>query len=240
MSQDARFKELLNLHLDHRLGAEDACELERMLKSSPELRRTFRSYALMQRGCSELFRRSEADAPAPDALVRALRDVEARMQPRPLRRERFAGWATWTATAGVAAAVALMVARVSRPVGIADGSRESSPVLAASNPVTPLTAGFVSTAVVVPRHAALPSHLTLAALGIQPERGEPASLSRWTPPTEQTEVAELAQASEPVWARATLAGSTTSMPAHFNGRPINVWAAQSGVQVQNASFTFER
>lgn len=237
MSQDARFKELLNLHLDHRLGAEDACELERMLKSSPELRRTFRSYALMQRGCTELFRRSEADAPAPDALVRALRDVEARMRPQAARRERFAGWATWTATAGVAAAVALMVARVSRPAGIADGARESSPVLVASNPVAPLAAGFASTTVVAPRHAALPSHLTLAALGIQPERGEPASLSRWTPPAEG---ADLAQATEPVWARATLAGSETAMPAHFNGRPINVWAAQSGVQVQNASFTFER
>jgi anti-sigma factor RsiW len=36
---DARFKELLNLHLDHRLSADEAHELEQALKADPVRRR---------------------------------------------------------------------------------------------------------------------------------------------------------------------------------------------------------
>src|SRR5690606_36887565 len=107
-------------HLDHRLSAEEARELEQALQSNPERRRIFRGYALMQRGCAELFRRSASDAPGPDALVRALREAEARMTERSQRRTTIWGWSTWGATAGFAALVTLLVARVSQPGMVAN------------------------------------------------------------------------------------------------------------------------
>lgn len=241
-----RFKELLNLHLDHRLSAEDARELEHMLRASPELRRTFRNYALMQRGCAELFRRSASDAPAPDSLVRALRDAEARMQARSQRRAAIWGWSTWGATAGMAALVALVVARVSQPTMIADEG-QSSQVARADQPARPVAlaaTGPVMDAPILVRQASLPQHLTLAALGIAPERGDSPALSRWQATEEQLARIESSQ-SYPAWAQAGQSGSSewaggAASGSQFSGRPINVWAAQAGAQVQTASFTFER
>lgn len=240
--KDARFKELINLHLDHRLTAAEARELEQALQSDPERRRVFRGYALMQRGCAELFRRSTLDAPAPDSLVRALREAEARMSERSQRRTAIWGWGTWGATAGVAAIVTLMVARVSQPgiiAGQPEHGGESTPaVLASDGRSSPSTLGPRS-------RGGLPPHLTLAALGISPETDASQSVARWHL-SEDSARGEPHLASVPAWAN--LNGGTEWQPtglvqAQFTGRPINAWATtnvQGGAQFQSASFSFER
>lgn len=250
--KDARFKELLNLHLDHRLSANEARELERMLQTDPELRRTFRSYAMMQRGCAELFRRSSNDAPAPDALVEALREAEARMNAKSDRRAVFLGWGTWGATAGMAALVALVVARVSQPSVVADaGPGESARTVAAVTPAIAALAQVKSASALSGlgvRQTSLPAHLTLAALGIAPERAETASpsVSRWQMTEEQHARLDLAASQASAWmnsspsASASVWNGSALSAAQFNERPINAWGAQSGPQLQAASYTFER
>ncbi|MBC8010684.1 MAG: hypothetical protein H7067_11380 [Burkholderiales bacterium] len=251
--KDTRFKELLNLHLDHRLTANEARELERMLQTDPELRRTFRSYAMMQRGCAELFRRSACDAPAPDALVCALRDAEARMTAQSERRTAFLGWGTWGATAGMAALVALVVARVSQPTVVADaGSDERVPNTASMVPgvmlLTSAAPVAVAVAPVVAPRKGLPAHLTLAALGIAPERAEASSssVSRWQMTEEQHARLDLAASQASAWMSNSPSASASEWSgaalsaAQFNERPINAWGAQSGLQLQAASYTFER
>jgi anti-sigma factor RsiW len=250
--KDTRFKELLNLHLDHRLNAHEARELERMLQADPELRRTFRSYAMMQRGCAELFRRSSNDAPAPDALVQALREAEARMTAKSDRRAVFMGWGTWGATAGMAALVALVVARVSQPSVVAEAEPGATPstVAAAASPaiaaLSQVKSGSVLPVMGV-RQSSLPAHLTLAALGISPERGETSpSVSRWQMTEEQHARLDLAASQASAWMSSSPSSSASVWSgaalstAQFNERPINAWGGQSGPQLQAVSYTFER
>jgi hypothetical protein len=246
---DARFKELLNLHLVHRLNADEAHELEQVLQTDPARRREFRHYAVLERGCAELFRRSASDAPAPDSLVRALRAAEARMSARDERRLVVWGWGTWGATAGMAALVALVVARVSQPVFVAveDGksadASSATPSLALATNSAPVSPPYVS------RRSALPAHLTLAALGIASEQGEPDSSmsSRWQA-TDEQQVARLdnsAAAHAASWMTASTGSvsewsGASASAAQFSGRPINAWGTQSGFQAQSAAYTFER
>ncbi len=49
--KDAEFIELLNLYLDHEIGAEDAKRLEAEVRRSPERYRTYREYCQMQKAC---------------------------------------------------------------------------------------------------------------------------------------------------------------------------------------------
>jgi hypothetical protein len=248
-----RFKELLNLHLDHRLSKDEAHELDQALRSDPVLMRKFRSYMAMQHGCAELFRRSAADAPAPDALVKALRQAEARMQQEPRRRAPIFGWGAWSATAGMAAVVTVIAVRVSQPSLVSVASNDSgaaSPTKLASADGSSIrvTNGEPARVVILGPSQALPEHLTLAALGISPERTERPALSRWQQAEDEAIRAE-ANASEtlawmpggtaatsPAWSR-----SSTLAATHFSPRPINAWNGQSGgAQFQNASFTYER
>lgn len=247
---DTRFKELVNLHLDHRLNTEEARELEQAL-TEPARRREFRHYTALQRGCAELFRRSAADAPAPDLLVRALRDAEARMSARSQRRLAAWGWGTWGTTAGVAAMVALVIARVSQPTLVAVAVKETPAPAPAAKPINAVFAS--NSSLPAPAYAkarsALPEHLTLAALGIASEQGEPTSaISRWQP-TEEPQVARLESTANRsnTWmdgsavVAAEWNGSTVSA-TQFAGRPINAWVGQtgSGYQFQTAAYTFER
>lgn len=247
--KDTRFKELLNLHLDHRLTTEEARELGQALKTDPARLRTFRSYAAMQRGCSELFRRSAEDAPAPEALLQALRDAEARMREKSERGEFVRGWKTWGVTAGAAAMVVLVVARVSQPTMVADSSATSgestgsnSPLLAVANAER---AGASSDR--VSRSSSLPPHLTLAALGINPEQSQGTSLSRWQITEESYSRLDGSHA-YPTWAQASAAleaewRGMAIANAEFSARPINAWSSQSqdgASAFQPASFTFER
>lgn len=236
-----RFKELLNLHLDHRLTVAEASELELALRD-PERRRVFRSYAAMQRGCAELFRRSAEDSPAPDALLVALRQAEGRMRNSPDRRQSGWAWQTWGAGAGVAALLAVVVVRVNQPVMVAvePASPSPKPVVVA---VAPAPAIAPAPALVRVR---MPDHLTLAALGIAPDSHPHPSLSRWAESEPASAAYNLASTSETVWVPEVSAAELESWnrprasATSFSGRPINAWASQSGIQVQNASYTFER
>jgi hypothetical protein len=241
MIDNAKFKELLSLHLDHRLSAEEAALLERVLAADPARRRTFQSYAAMQRGCAELFRRSAADAPAPDALVRALRQAESRMGRRPAP---FVGWRTWGVPVGLAAAVALIVARVSQPALVVNTDSAPEPTARLARETAAPVPVLVAEAVPQRAQVRVPEHLTLAALGIATERGATGSLSRWSDAVEvvseesapdliSTWEAEVSASTLTEWGRA-------AAPREFSGRPINAWAGQSGYQVQGASYTFER
>lgn len=244
--KDTRFKELLNLHLDQRMTDAEASELELAIQQNAEQRRIFRSYSLMHQGCAELFRRSESDAPAPDALVLALREAEARMGDKHARRALVLGWGTLGATAGVAALVALVVARISQPTMIAEATPEmnleAGTLIALA--VTEDVSGSRSNQSVVTRRA-LPAHLTLAALGIAPEPSEVLSLSRWQLTNDAS--VRLAAIETPVWMQSNSSaegslwtgGPTTVAP--FSARPINDWGAQlNSSPFQTASFTFER
>ncbi len=245
MIDDAKFKELLNLHLDHRLSAEEAALLERALAADPARRRTFQSYAAMQRGCAELFRRSAQDAPAPDALVRSLRQAEDRMVRRAGRAAPVVGWRTWGVPVGLAAAVALVVARVSQPALVVNTDAVPEPTVRLARQAAAPAPLLVAEAAPARAHVRVPEHLTLAALGIAPERGASGSLSRWSEGPEVVREESgpiLASTWEPDVSASTLAewNRAASAPREFSGRPINAWAGQSGYQVQGASYTFER
>jgi len=242
MIDDKKFKELLNLHLDHRLSAEEAALLERALAADPQRRRTFQSYAAMQRGCAELFRRSSLDAPAPDALVQALRQAESRMG---RRSAPVVGWRTWSVPLGLAAAVALVVARISLPT-------TAVKIAAVSETATPLVQPVVAPAAVLLAEAAtmrppvrLTEHLTMAAQGISQERASVGGFSRWSDTvavvSEESGPA-LGASWEPEVSAATLSdwNHAASTPRAFSSRPINAWSGQSGYQVQAATYTFER
>ncbi len=242
MIDDAKFKELINLHLDHRLGEADAALLERVLAADPARRRTFNSYVALQRGCAELFRRSASDAPAPDALLRSLRRAEARIEGR---SAPTVGWRVWGVPVGLAAVVALVVARVSQPTLVVktDSAPGVEGRLARQEALPAPTQNVrVAEARVAVR---VPEHLTLAALGIAPERGSSASLSHWSQDSEGGREESLIH---PVAGWETEVGASTlgdwsravAAPREFSGRPINAWAGQSGYQLQGASYTFER
>jgi hypothetical protein len=244
---DQRFKELLNLHLDHRLTAGEARELEDTLRTDPARAKTFRAYQRMQAGCSALFQRSAADAPAPQALVLALRQAEDRMRAKAERREVVIGWGTWGATAGVAALVALVVARVSQPglhsvrVAEADASPAEPRTVAQRVTSAPVSAAVISSTV-APQ--GLPQHLTLAALGITAEAGDTAALSRWQTTEESLARVALAQSEAPGWMQNAPSASTAwpgSTATHFGTQRINAWGGQGGgATFQTVGYTFER
>ena len=255
---ETRFKELLNLHLDHRLSAEEAAELERAMQEQPALKRRLRAYEIMNMGCAELFRRSEADAPAPDALVRALRQAEERMGAKRERRAMVQGWLTWGTAAGAAAVVALMVARVTQPAAGPQSPMASTDAVRSAQYEQVALASTVSQPTREPaslasghRRGALPEHLTLVALGITPQSSQAnTSSADWPSSLESDSSARaLASVEAPTgW----MAAARTSSPAAWNApravsaamfsnRPLSGGSSgSSGFQVQTAGYTFER
>jgi hypothetical protein len=253
---ETRFKELLNLYLDHRLSPEEARELERALAEQPSLRRRLRSYEIMHRGCAELFRRSEQDAPAPDVLVEALRRAEQRIVLKNERRATLQGWLTWGTAAGAAAVMALMVAKISQPGAptVATAPTGASLQVASVPAATSRSVGAAEAqardtlrlrADALALRNGLPEHLTLAALGIAPEsQVARTSLANWTAEVEAQTRVNSAQVETAGWMQAarrpempTSANATSS----FSARPLSGWGqSSSGFQVQTAGFTFER
>lgn len=240
---DRRFKELVNLHLDHRLSGEEAKELEQALHADPARRRTLASYAVMQRGCDVLYRRSAAGAPAPQAILRAIRDAErkAGTPARPVARAW--AWGTWSTAAGLAAMAAVMIVRVERPAGFAEAepAAASTTILMASATEAPplvgtsITAGDMAPA---PRAPALPAHLTLAAFGIAPENREVGAVSNWSYPLNDITQAEMDRAAS--WARAATRSEWTA-GANETARFSSGWTSrESATRANTVSFTFER
>ncbi|MCU0791909.1 MAG: zf-HC2 domain-containing protein [Opitutaceae bacterium] len=253
---ETRFKELLNLYLDHRLSPEEARELERALAEQPSLRRRLRSYEIMHRGCAELFRRSEQDAPAPDVLVEALRRAEQRMVLKSERRATLQGWLTWGTAAGAAAVVALLVAKVSQPgvstptVAATGGAMQLASSSSAANRTAisadsqPLEVRRLRADAMAVRNG-LPEHLTLAALGIAPEsQVATTSLANWSAEAESQTRASAAQTETASWmqdARRQYMPTSAAATGSFSTRPLSGWGQSgSGFQVQTAGYTFER
>ncbi len=246
---DRRFKELVNLHLDHRLTDGDAIELEQALRNDPARRRVLNSYVKMERGCSALCRGSASGAPAPDFVLRAIRqadrsDRKANASERPFARAW--AWGSWsTATVGLAAAVALLVVRVERPSGFANIEGETpSPgimIAAADDERMAVMVGDVSLSGGADEMSTvasfLPPHLTLAALGISSETREVGVVSNWSQPLNDVTDAEMERAA--FWARAA-SRPDWSVNSNAALRFSGVTIGESAVQTSAASFTFER
>lgn len=106
---DRRFIELLNLYLDHQIGADESAELEAEVMRNPARRRTYDQYCRLQRGCSLLGERERSAAPASAAFARSLRDAERKIA-TPRRPARAAWWSPGYAGAFAASAMAACVA----------------------------------------------------------------------------------------------------------------------------------
>lgn len=248
--KDARFKELLNLHLDHRLSPAEAEELEAALRADPARRKALRDYEAMQSACAALFAKIESQAPSSQSLRRSLHAAEIRIDNPRAFRDGWA-WPTWGITGGLAACVALVVARLSQPA-VSNGHHASP----AATPATGAAAPAV--AVLVPPSdglgssssfggTAVPRQITFAALGLNPDSANADSASRWIL---QADESGSYAAVEPVAAHgaeslAAWRGAvhTAAVPAggQFSSRPINARASYSGgFQVETAAYHFER
>ena len=242
--KDARFKELLNLHLDHRLSPAEAEELEAALREDPARRRALRDYEAMQSACSALFARCEARAPSSEALRRALRQAESRMaHPRSLRDAW--GWPTWGLTGGLAACVALVVARLSQPAMITAKAPEQAEPLPGH-----LLAAVDATQepVLASGRPPVPSQITFAAVGLTPNGANADAASRWIlqadEPAVYATLEEASAAGETMQAWSAPAAPQVATPAHFVSRPINAWShsgtAGATTQLEAVAYRFER
>lgn len=250
---DRRFKELVNLYLDHRLDASQARELEAALQAEPCLRRKLRCYESMHAGCSELFRRSSSGAPAPAAVLRALRDADRRVESEPRRPLWGLGWG-WASLGGAgmaAAMVAVMTVRVSGPSvaenivpaqGLKSDRTEGSPVLVAANTspaVVPVPEPVAVLAVPEAHAYSLPRHVTLAALGIETPTRESAATSRWAVAADETLTTEDYQRAE-AWAR-SIPQSEWAAVANQGASVVRSGPAGfGGFEAAAAGFSFQR
>lgn len=249
--KDARFKELLNLHLDHRLSPAEAEELDAAIRTDPVRRKALRDYEAMQSACAALFARAESRAPSSDALCRALRQAEDRIDNPRSMRDAW-GWPTWGLSGGLAACVALIVARLSQPaIGTAAevpgpvSGEGNAPVLASIG----LQAAPVSAPAAAPTRTAMPRHITFAALGLSHASANADAASRWILQLEEpgmyatVEEATVAGETLQAWNRPVPAAAETPRISQFSARPINAWAQSAtsgGNQLENAAYRFER
>lgn len=243
--KDARFKELLNLHLDHRLSPAEAEELESALRADPARRRALRDYEAMQSACSTLFARCEERAPSSVALRRALRQAEDRIDHPRVLRDAW-GWPTWGLTGGLAACVALVVARLSQP-GLGIAKESVSPVSPEQGPVLASVVPAATPAVSAVRQA-VPAQITFAALGLSPNAVNADAASRWILQDDEPAVyATIEQATAAGETMQAWAGAPAPVASgHFSGRPITAWGQQGhgatggAYHVGTAAYRFER
>lgn len=266
---DQRFKELLNLYLDHRLSEAEAVEFERALLADAARRKTLRDYCLIQGGCAELFARSAAQAPSSSAVCRSLRVVEARISRAGERGAATWSWRSWSAGLGMAGAglaacaTILVVVRTGgssaqAPTEVAQAPAPVALVRTAQTEVEPavvVAASVASAAVPVAitggeaiseRQRA--RNLTLAALGLTMD--EPAAARStgkyWADVRETHELANLSPAARS-WIIATSASEASWAQAQSRALSMqmadnNGWAPSgaSSYQVDSASYRFER
>lgn len=241
--KDTRFKELLNLHLDQRLSAAEAEELEAALRENPARLKALRDYEAMQSACAALFARSASRAPSSAALCRALVRAESRIEHPRSFREAW-GWPTWGLTGGLAACVALVVARLSQPgLSVAKESPDASAAVA-PGPVVVAAASAPSSAASTVARSALPDRLTFAALGLSSHGRNADAASRWILREDEPAVyATIEQANAAGEAMQAWAATVPqAAPRHFSGRPINALgqSAVGGYQVEAVAYRFER
>lgn len=107
--KEHRFKELLNLFLDHELSEQEADELEAEVRRDPARRATYHAYCRMHKGCTLLFQGERGRAPERPVLARALAEVERKAsQPA---AESWLGWGQYAGGAAMAAALVFAVVR---------------------------------------------------------------------------------------------------------------------------------
>lgn len=179
--KDARFTELLNLYLDHRLSADDAAELEAEVMRNPARRRAYDNYCRMQRACNLLFESECENAPRSLALARSLNEVERKLAgPVDTGVRRPVVWLGWGGAAAAACVVVVSVAVTlrSRPPGLT-----AAPAVAAvANPAMGVTALEATPMVTVVSPDGIPSDIVIAAPAVrQPAASAPDALvQQWS------------------------------------------------------------
>src|SRR5580658_8616121 len=116
--KESEFIELLNLYIDHEIGAEDSVRLEAEVVSNPKRRNVYRQYCCMHRACC--------------ALAEEARSIGAEAEPVAARPRSRSQWSAAIYSAGLMAAacfVVIGVVRFHRPVRV--NSAAPGPVAAA-------------------------------------------------------------------------------------------------------------
>jgi hypothetical protein len=173
--KDSEFIELLNLYLDHEIGAADAARLEAEVQKHPHRRNIYHEYCRMQKACVVLAQQSE------DAAVSAPQRVVA-FEPG-LRW----GLGTYALSLGAAAAcIALVFVVRNRTVPISEPTQMpaaiavSSPALAAAvaqaQPEGWPARSIARTVSVTPRAVELKSVLVSQALALSRDTAQTADL----------------------------------------------------------------
>ncbi|MFH1499843.1 MAG: hypothetical protein ABII82_18685 [Verrucomicrobiota bacterium] len=151
--KDARFNELLNLYLDHRLSEADAAELEAEVTRNPVRRRIYNGYCRMQRACNVLFESEREQAPRACSLTRALEEVNRKLAGEVVE-SRSVSWLVWSGALAAACVVVVSVTVVLResPVGgaapsvtVADSSSDALSAPAAVEPASVVLASVEPT-----------------------------------------------------------------------------------------------
>lgn len=243
---DQRFKELLNLYLDHRLSDAEAVELEQSLRADAGRRKVLRDYSLIQGGCSELFSRAATGAPSSAAWCRSLRTVEARISRVGGQGSVAWNWRGWSAGWGMAGAslaacaVIFVLARsggLDGPSQVSVAATPASPIVARLSDTVPMAVAVAGSEGVSERQKA--RNLTLAALGLTMD--EPAMARRgkhWADVRETYELADLSPAARS-WIIAT-----SGMESGWGHTQSAALTMQAGVtpapQIESAGYRFER
>lgn len=250
-NSDPRFKELVNLFLDHRLNPGEARELELLLQAEPARRRELAQYQAIQGGCEELFRRSLAGAPASQRMLRALREAERKVS----APERSGGWAwnwTWAAGGGLAGAAALftvLMVRVGPPALSVATDYPAEAVVAQAEPEPLILAKATELPAARPAGAGslvpgngLAPQLTLVAVGIANEKQEVGAVSRWSYALDEATAQEAERAA--AWARGenrpTWSVDANTMARYGASPSASLSVGGSVFQTAPASFSFER
>jgi hypothetical protein len=243
---DQRFKELLNLYLDHRLSDAEAVELEQSLRADAGRRKVLRDYSLIQGGCSELFSRAVIGAPSSAALCRSLRTVEARISRVGGQGSGAWNWRGWSVGWGMAGAslaacaVIFVLARsggLDGPSQVSVAATPASPIVARLSDTVPMAVAVAGSEGVSERQKA--RNLTLAALGLTMD--EPAMARRgkhWADVRETYELADLSPSARS-WIIAT-----SGMESGWGHTQSAALTMQAGVtpapQIESAGYRFER
>jgi hypothetical protein len=169
--KDRRFIELLNLYLDHQIGADEAAELETEVMRNPARRRTYEQYCRLQRGCGLLGERERSAAPASVAFARSLREAERKIaEPRGRASWWSPAYAGAFAASAMAACVAVIVVVKERAPSTTGGTEN----ILAQVPVVPTQVSEppvpteTALAVVIPADSAGAVQPMLATFELQP------------------------------------------------------------------------
>lgn len=110
---DREFIELLNLYVDHEIGADDALRLEKEVAADRERREIYDQYCRMQKACSML---------SEELLESAAKETSPSVAAFPLQRR----WSFGPLVAGMAAAACLAAVLVVRNLGGPDAGASRS------------------------------------------------------------------------------------------------------------------